>query len=535
MFRRVWLSFVSACALVLLVSCGGASHPAQSSKDAQGVDSFGALDYVPDDAPYALVMDQRFDTEQIIKLQERIAAAEQSGAFAEAEAAQAASNDAGARLARAWEAVVGNDVRVAEERTGWGTNARAVIYGDRVLPVARAEIDDANRFITTLQQVLVKAQLPFRVRDLAGHVVVTITEDPEHTWVVGALSRREVVGAVVAPAELDRRLEALFSGAKPARSIRGSGRLRALLAQPQAGRGGMVGFADTRLILEAVGGLQGACSDEAHELAALFPGLEASFIFDGVGFGMDLHVLTSPALADALSALRVEVPGMGVPRDPPAMMMGIALDLPELDAMVARAARAVMIRPFRCQGLAPLNQLATRAADGFLGALPPFVSRIRGAVMAMDAAVPVNGPDGPDTSYAARAVLLLDDPDELFAQLVASSPDAAGVLPRDGGAFTHVRKEDTDLSTVRLGDRVAIGLNVEDAAVDALLRGRVDPRAPLFMIAVDMTRLSQLSTDDDDANDKMLAALATLYRSFRYDVHIDDRGLAFRLELTTPP
>jgi hypothetical protein len=329
------------------------------------------------------------------------------------------------------------DLREAESyaRLGLSPNPHYALYGVGLVPVARLQIVDAERFGAFIERLLAILELEVQRSDTEAGKLWRLAVDQAQVRLLVSADQAVLSAARAEVSEESLRL--LMGLERPTRSLADSGelieleqrhgftphgsgrldlaRLLAEIRQPSNALG-------RELFPEVV--LEGACREELEGVARRFPGLAlGTRKLDLEGIEAALIVLTDAELAADLATLPAPVPGMGRPQG--LVSLGFGIQLPRLTTLLGRWASALSSAPYRCDPISALNETAggmrQAAANPALLMAAPAVS---GLMLRLDR-LDVGDLEHPD--FAGVGVLASPSPQGLVAMGGAFLPPLAGL------------------------------------------------------------------------------------------------------------
>jgi hypothetical protein len=262
------------------------------------------------------------------------------------------------------------DLREAESyaRLGLPPNPHYALYGVGLIPVARLQIVDAERFGAFIERLLAILELEVERSDSEAGKLWRLVDDKVQVRLLVSADQA-VLGAARADASEDS-LRVLMGLERPARSLADSGELTALeqrhgftphgsgrldlarlLAEMQQPSSPLSG----ELLPQAL--TEGICREELEGFVRRFPGLAmGTRKLDLEGMEAVLIVLTDAELASDLATLPAPIPGMGRPQG--LLSLGFGIQLPRLTTLLGRWASALSSAPYRCDLFSGLNEMA---------------------------------------------------------------------------------------------------------------------------------------------------------------------------------
>lgn len=364
--------------LVALAGCGREQAEDTRSAAASGPEAAGEsalLAWVPEDTPFVAAIRQPLPEAQVLEFLARLdpMADLQRSLGDLREAAQADPSLAPA--ADFLEALVEElgDLRQPEAyaRLGLRPNPAQVVYGLGLVPVARIELADAERFDAFLARMIERAGVEIRQHALRGVAYRAFSVDG-----------LELLSAIVdghwvltlAPVGAEPALLGQLLGLdRPQQSLLGSPRLREIERRHGLLPHGVAHLSTDLLFAELLkpshpasaalastwGGLPqelAACGADLERIAARLPGLVAGLsAFDGRRSASRMVLLTDAAIAADLAQFKASVPGMD--RVAGLASLSLGFNLGPLPAIVQRYAGELRSQPLDCAALAELNGL----------------------------------------------------------------------------------------------------------------------------------------------------------------------------------
>lgn len=314
---------------------------------------------------------------------------------------------------------------------GFDTRARVAFYGVDLWPVMRLELSDPEAFRAMVARIEQDAGKALGSKRIGDQEVRTFGNGEAHGLL--AVEGRHLVLAFTAGAA-DEALERRLLGIdRPAQAFDA-----AALADFNKARGYLPygsGWVDTRRVIATIVAKasegdpakapDATCREEIDGLAAKAPRFAFGYRdFDDKHVTMHARIDLDPALAKALSALSVPLPG-ATPDD---ALLDFAMAMPVLkarDFFVAQA-DALAKAPFRCADLVSINQDMADAKAKLVQAVPPPLGDLTAARITLDRFSWRAGEDAmPDV--AGTFLLGSGNPALLASLAQMTSPALAGV------------------------------------------------------------------------------------------------------------
>ncbi|HRQ63407.1 MAG TPA: hypothetical protein PKZ76_00840 [Xanthomonadaceae bacterium] len=358
--------------VLAIAACSREEAPAVVEKVSPDTGDNPFLVHVPAATPYFFATRQALDKDLALEVMKRSGYDRASVKAQIADLRATAGEDVGKFLDMA-DAIIDEIGEFADaatyERLGTKVNPHMAVYGIGLMPVARMEIADRARFSAFLDRVLKivelePVRLPHGDRSLLRFEVETVA-------ILISIGNSDVV-LTAAKTDAEASMIALLLGdAPPARSLADAGTLQAL-EREHGFTPFMLGRIDSANLLaeiekpsvrlveafdasELFSGEH--CRDELHAMAARFPGMAfGSRRFDADVREMSMVFLTDAELAADFATLPSPVPGLGAGGG--LASIGFGMQLPKLASLFSKWAGALSSRPYACEKLAELNQMA---------------------------------------------------------------------------------------------------------------------------------------------------------------------------------
>jgi hypothetical protein len=358
------------------------------------------------------------------------------------------------------------------------------LYGLGMNPVVRIRLSDPARFAAALDRMAARLQ-PIE-RAALGKQRYYAARDETVLWIV-AVAGRDLVVALIPPAQRSLWLPLILGQRAPARSLAGDRRLDQLAADYGLSPAGL-GYAQVSGMAAALGAsLPSPCREELVQLAGAVPRIAVGLTSASAAqMRARSAVELRPDIAVSLTGLRGEVPGLAPPGGAPAaLQVAAGVDVNALVTWLKRSLARVAARPFRCPSLAWINDLARTQAATLRQAAGALAS-VRGASLS------VRDIEGLATGSADIFILFgSDQPGDVLKRLTrALGVTAPRLSPGDppvelasalGGAFGRVHvalaPRALGLSLGAESDELAGVLALAPVADPPLLQLRIDPQA----------------------------------------------------------
>ncbi|MDW8479853.1 MAG: hypothetical protein RML12_08730 [Xanthomonadales bacterium] len=193
---------------------------------------------------------------------------------------------------------------------------------------------------------------------------------------------------------------------------------------------------------------------------------------------------TTPELAQDLRRLAPALPEM--PEAAPVVDVSLGLKIGELASLLGRWAAAIEQAPFRCEGLAPLNDLAAGFRAAAANPAVGMASMAGEGVLLRVDRIDLSNLQQPD--FEATVVLAAPNPQGVVALLAGAMPEIAnlGLVPGADPVAVPASALPTGIRSAfaALGERAAaVGFNHADGArVKRLVAAPTDARHRMFSI-----------------------------------------------------
>ncbi|HWM87804.1 MAG TPA: hypothetical protein VNO33_18245 [Kofleriaceae bacterium] len=385
---------------------------------------------------------------------------------------------------------------------GLDPSTTGALYGLGMNPVVRIRLSDPKRFAAALDRMAGRLK-PIARGELGGQRYYAAREDAV-LWII-AVAGRDLVIALLPPAQRAAWLPLLFGQRRPERSLAGDNRLAELAAAHGLSPVGL-GYADIGAMAGGLGGPMAApCHEELKQLAASVPriavGLTAASATE-----MRAHsvVETSPDVARALMSLGGELPASAATAAAAPFEITAGVDMGALITWLSGSFGRIAASPFRCPALDWINHLA-RSQGGVLRKASRTLAGVRGARLAVRE---IEGLVSGTTDF----FLLLgsDRPAEVLGRLApALGARAPSIQPGDpavelasslGAGFGKVH--------VALGPRaVALAVGTDGSELAGMVGAAPAPQLPLVSMRVDPQAVAPLLRMGVSAGDPRIAAL----------------------------
>lgn len=431
---------------------------------------------------------------------------------------------------------------------GFTMKARGAVYGIGLVPVARIELADADKFRAMIARIEAKA----------GSKLVTSRIDDQDIWTID-MSKAEALIAIegkhlvmsMLPVNADKTLRRRVLGLdRPSESLESSGGLASFnKAEGYLAYGsGWIDFkrvvalidndpgyaAFASMATESPPKLDAVCRGEFEGLAARTPRIVMGYThFDGQQFVANGRLDLDAELAKSFIKLSSPPPGSSAPST---ALYDIALSLPILkikDFLVERS-NAIVAAPFKCAALASINEAAVSAKQDLAQIVPPPLSDFTGLrLMINRLEIPESG--SPDASAAiligssnpmgmiGMAQMVVPSLSDFKLTLDGKAVDLpAGIIPTEVGYAPpmQIAANDTAMA-ISVGSGIDLSAYLTaPAAGDGQLMRMTFSGALYDMLATMMTRYSTLLPEKQQADLEMQTTLYKLYARWFKSVDI---------------
>lgn len=279
---------------------------------------------------------------------------------------------------------------------GIDVNALLALYEVQALPVLRIELADADKFKAFIAEAEARAGEKLSSAEVDGQPYWYLQPETE----ADAYLKPRLVAAVqgkhlVLTIDLQRPdapLAQLLGVRKPAQSLIGAGTMQAINKQYEYLPGGVTGFVDAQRLVALLSGANAAGTGAGAASAAAQPTWLSDSLLNYFGVRLDAscqselqaavsktprlvggakklsdkqahyHMLLEmdAELAKDFSALPAPVPGLGTVRGN--YTFGVSANPSAVANLLQKQAQSIQASPYRCQYLAPLNELAENAS-----------------------------------------------------------------------------------------------------------------------------------------------------------------------------
>lgn len=514
MFRQV-NAFILMLTVCLVSACGD-KEPAEVAKASLTSSVSGELlQYVPADTPYFLGSLEPFDksiTDAMKPMTESLL--ESYGELIETVLADA---DDEPNPLRPFLKILSDELKSDEDYIfGLGYESRMVIYGHGLMPVLRATLDDTKRYDALIARMDADPEVDLK-SGKAGDIDFRYLASDEMHAIFARNGDQLIVTAT--PAAASAELTPLLLGvSKVDKSLADSDRL-STLAATHGYLANYLGYIDTagllsnftgepsganKVLFDAVGGppeLSAVCQTEFASLAAVMPEMNFGYTEASTKKFVGKAVLElREDIAAGMQTLAAAVPGVG------GDMGGVGFFSFGIDIGAARdffgaRVEAISAKPYQCEQLAGLNEMAAGMQQGLSTPLPPIVNNFKGAAIVVDDIRNFDIQGGQPPEMDVRAILAIDDAPSVLAMgqmflppLAALSLEPTGeVIDLPPGLIPGV----TDPAYVAISENaVSLGLgSAVKGKLAAMLSAPVTDNPPLQSLGYDMSEYMRFVGD----------------------------------------
>lgn len=448
---------------------------------------------------------------------------------------------------------------------GFDREARAVLYGNGLLPVLRIEVTDGKLFEAALARIEESSGEQMEIATIAGNSVRYVQAE-ELKVLVAILDKQ--VAITLAPSQFsDEQLGTLLGFTEPASSIVESGKLQDI-ASEYGYNDYFLGYFDLEQVADTVTGgavgldadifaLQGGkdeltdvCRDEIREMAAISPRMVMGYTDISTSrFDSQVVMELRSDIAGGLMTLPAIVPGLAGDMGG-LMSFGMSLDVKALHEFVETQIDALEADPLECADFEEIQAGVAQARLALQQPVMPMVYDFRGFVAVID---DVEGLDmatqTPPTSIDGQFLLAMQNAPGLVSLGAMMSPEIAALnLQADGkpvlldvpqaqmlGADMYAAMEDDALA-------ISIGEGAE-AKLGDMLTADASENGTFFNFSMDAARyytfigeaMAQAEPDDDDpmspefqaAMQEVMLAIADMYDRMTVDMRFTEQGIVF--------
>lgn len=417
----------------------------------------------------------------------------------------------------------GKDMKRWGTELGFDPGGRFVLYGLGVWPVLRVAITDANKLRRLAKRVLAETAKPVDEGALGGRAYWKLTV-AKVTMILAVLDD-ELVAAVLPTSIVDKALPLVLGVDKPARSLRETNVMPALIAQYKL-MPSMVGYLDVlaaanivtqrtssssreldRPLAEATGAITQECRADIDRLVALVPRMVMGYRkLDKSGMHARIIAEMPQAITRELARLRVAVPGVTAGLSgAPLGSLGIAAKLDEAIPLLRKMTRHLADAPFRCTWFHELNQAAA-SLDARLAQPLPFGMRgVTGMSLVVDnfAMEPLDA--------RGHVIVTGGRPHEILTKLLRSVPGMGGFMLNPDGRPVPIQiglfglPADVTAHAAASGDRAVLTLGPGSVTkATEVLSWPVPTHSPLMSLGMDVLRMRALgAVKDQDTSMEM--------------------------------
>jgi hypothetical protein len=523
MRMRPLLAASALAAALALAGCGKQADPGQplAYAPADSVFLLGNLEPVPDAAIDAWWK----NSEQMMTMYDRV--------FDEAlEDIEADGADATAiAVAKALrEELRGKFNRAGFEGLGFTGGARSAFYGIGLVPVARMELGDADKFRAFVGRVESRAGAKMAEAEVAGQKYWTITGGEAKAGLLMAIQDKHLVVTVAPAAPSEALLKQLLGIERPAADALSAGTLEAF----NKARGWLPygsGYLDTVRLAAALTGERNAIEQEflralgvepastttTPECKAEFGAIAAAVPRISFGYAaleakaMDLRyvVETAPEHGKGMVGLAADVPGLDG-RGEGMLDVGFGLDLDAFAGFINLRAAKVAESPFKCEALVSLNddiaKMNAELANPAVFMAGAAVSGINMSLTNFDL------PEAGTPVVTGKIAVGSDNPASLLSMAGGFVPQLASLNLQPGAAPVAMPAgllpPDAPPAHLALGEKaLAISLGAgEEAGLAAFAAAPAGKPAPLMHYGVDSRGMQAFMQAMAKASEAQLAA-----------------------------
>lgn len=280
------------------------------------------------------------------------------------------------------------------EKIGFSINAKSVIYGLGLFPVARIEIGDETRLRATLEKAFTKAGSIPEEKTLNGRNYWQV--DNDQFQFIASIDANEFVLSVIPSSFAADALPNILGQAKPPTSLDVKQSLTTLNKNNDYTNYGS-GWLETGKLLDLflnndssaaitmrqiidfdAQSVTQVCRDEYHAIAANYPRMHGGYeslspTETKSSFTMELKQSLATDLQGLVIADALSTTGEGG-----LLNVGFAMNFAKAREWLLGTAKNRVENPYKCEQLAELNQTYTQAYEGLNRPLPPFVGNITG-------------------------------------------------------------------------------------------------------------------------------------------------------------
>jgi hypothetical protein len=429
------------CALVFFAATG-AAHAKKRD----------ILGYVPADTPYVVAatkpmpadLADRFEpaVDKMLAAYGRVLRYQLSETMVEL-----SKKDGGAAEAEKMQAVFGEIFGLMSiegiRGAGIGRDARFVLFGNGLLPVARLELDDVEAFNDAIGRVETRAGKKLPVGEVAGKSFRYLELDKMQLLV--AVLDEQAVFAVVPSGAAEDAVATALGLTKPARSIAKSKELRTL-AKEYGFIEYMTGFVNVGRVAAAFLGdpsglnsewlgmagyddasISDVCKAEIASMAAITPRMVFGYTaLDKRRIDSRLVVEVREDIARGLMTLPTAVPGLGA--DPGGFLsFGLGLDPMALRNFYEARLDAMEAEPYECETFAELQSGVAKGRQALAQPIPPIVYSFRGLLANVTDIDADFGSDRPPESIDGSVLLAVENAPSLVTMAAMMDPQVAAL------------------------------------------------------------------------------------------------------------
>lgn len=420
--------------------------------------------------------------------------------------------------------------RAGWEGLGFSGDARSAFYGIGLVPVARMELGDPDKFRAFVGRVEARAGAKMPEAEVAGQKYWTITGGDAKAGLLMAIQGKHLVLTAAPAAPSEALLKQLLGIERPSQDALSAGTLESFNKERGLLPYGS-GYLDAVRLAAAMTGERSAieteflaalgvdpaatttspeCKAEFGALAAAVPRLSFGYAaLDARSMDLRYVVETAAEHGKGLAGLAAEVPGLDG-RGEGMLDIGFGLDLDAFAGFVNLRAAKVAESPFRCAALAPLNddiaKMNTELAN-------PAVFMAGAAVSGVNMSLSnFEMPEGGTPVIAGKIAVGSDNPASLLSMAGGFVPQLASLNLQPGAAPVAMPAgllpPDAPPAHVALGDKaLAISLGAgEETGLAAFAAAPAGKPSPLLHYGVDARGMQAFLDAMAKASEAQLAA-----------------------------
>ena len=431
------------------------------SKKADDAAEAGLLRYVPSDAPYVIVTQERLPDDLYDKLEPQIDAvlaayqklmhAMVDAAIAEAEQDESDMDEEELEKLSAIVAELDSLLSLdGLDSAGINRDSRFALYGNGLLPVFRMTLSDGALLEQAIARIEASAAQNMDTIDLNGQKLRVVSDD-DWRVILGVIGNQMVLSA--APETLDdAQLQELLGMTLPASHIGDTTRLTdirgkydfhnfmiglididqvaATLLEPPTGLNAAL-FASTDF---DVSDLDDVCRDEIRSLAGVMPRIVTGYTNLSVDeMASKLVLELREDIASGLQTIAAPVPGLGQRHDG-LLSFGMSFDLLALREFYSARLDAIEADPYQCEFFADYQDGVAAGREMLNQPIPPVAYSFRGFLAVIHDVVGMDlQNDIPPSSVDMQMLVATDNAEGLLAMGAMFSPEIAALQLEPGG------------------------------------------------------------------------------------------------------